>query len=133
VGPPAGIKMAGVLVGPGGYIPLAKSSASQVWGHFLGNTSGLPYSVGGEVDMSYLGRSGSAEGEGQTVLGGGGGGAGGGLSFHFCCREGLVSPVGVGRDLLEACEAGSAMLGRWGGKGALAADGSREAISRRDA
>ena len=26
------------------------------------NASGLPYGVGGEVDMSYLGKSGSAEG-----------------------------------------------------------------------
>jgi len=64
-------------VGLGGYLPLANSSASQVWGYFLTNPSGLPYIGGGEVDMSYLGRSGSAAGEGQTVLGGGGGGAGG--------------------------------------------------------
>jgi len=36
-----------------------------------------------EVDMSNLGRSGSAEGDGQNVLEGGGGGAGGGLPFSF--------------------------------------------------
>jgi len=38
--------------------------------------------------MSYLGRSGSAEGEGQTVLGGGGGVAGGALSFPFSGKRG---------------------------------------------
>jgi len=46
--------------------------------------------------MSYLGRSGSAAGEGQTVLGGGGGGAGGALSFPFSWRAGLLLLVGVG-------------------------------------
>jgi len=71
-----GSRWTGVQAGPGGYFPFANSSASQVWGYFLANALGLPYSVGGEVDMSYLGRSGSAEGEGQTVLGGGGGGGG---------------------------------------------------------
>ena len=70
-------------MGPEGYFPLANSSASQMWGYFLANTSGLPHSVGGEGDMLYLGRSGSAEGEGQTVLGGGGGGASRALSFPF--------------------------------------------------
>ena len=74
-GPPVGIKVAGLQAGPGGYFPLANSSASLVWGQFLANASGLPYSVGGEVDMSYLGRLGSAEGDGQTVLGGGAAGA----------------------------------------------------------
>jgi len=72
----SGSKWPGVQAGPGGYFPLANSSASQVWGYFVANASGLPYSVGGEVDMSYLGRSGSADGEGQTLLGGGGDGAG---------------------------------------------------------
>jgi len=71
----SGSRWLGVQAGLGGYFPLANSSPSQVWGYFLANASGLPYSVGGEVDMSYLERSGSAEGEGQTVLGGGGGGA----------------------------------------------------------
>ena len=93
-----GSRWPGVHEEPGGYFPLANSSASQVWGYFLANASGLPYSVGGEVDMSYLGRSASAEGEGQTVLARGGGGAGGALSFHFSWREGLVPLVGVGRD-----------------------------------
>ena len=65
-------------------------------GYFLANASGVPYSVGGEVDMSYLRRSGSAEGEGQTVLGGGGGGAGGALCFPFSWRAELVLLVGVG-------------------------------------
>jgi len=72
----SGSRWPGVQAGPGGYFPLANSSASQEWGYFLANISGLPYCVGGEVDMSYLGRTGSAEGEGQTLLGGGGGGAG---------------------------------------------------------
>jgi len=80
------------------------------------NASGLPYRVGGEVDMSYLGRSRSAEGEGQTVLGGGGGGAGGALSFPFSCRAGLVLLEGAGRDPLGYCVACCATLGRWGGK-----------------
>jgi len=87
-----------------------------VWGYFLANASGLPYSVGCEVDMSYLGRSGSAEGEGQTVLAGGGGGAGGALSFPFSWREGLVPLVGVGRDPVGGCVACCGALGRWGGK-----------------
>jgi len=64
----SGSRWPGVQAGPGGYFPFANSSASQVCGYFLAKASGLPYSVGGEVDMSYLGRSGSAEGEGQTVL-----------------------------------------------------------------
>jgi len=63
-------------------------------GVFFANTAGLPYSVGGEVDISYLGGSRSAEGEGQTVLGGGGGGAAGRLSFPFSGRGGLVLLVG---------------------------------------
>jgi len=66
--------------------------------------------------MSYLGRSGSAEGEGQTVLGGGGGGAGGALSFPFSWRAGLVLTVGAGRDPLEQCVACCGTLARWGGK-----------------
>jgi len=66
--------------------------------------------------MSYLGRSGSAEVEGQTVLGGGGGGAGGALSFAFSWRAGLVLPVGAGRDPQEECMACCGALGRWGGK-----------------
>ena len=103
----------------GGYFPFANSSASQVWGHFLANTSGSPYSVGGEVDMSYLGRSESAAGEGQTVLGGGRGGrAGGALPFPFSWRAGLVMLVGVGRDPLEEGVAYCGTPGRWGGKGA---------------
>jgi len=89
-----------------------------VWGYFLANASGLPYSVGGEVDMSYLGISGSAAGEGQTVLGGGGGGAGGALSFPFSWRAGLELLVGVGRDPLEEGVACCGAPGRWGGKGA---------------
>ena len=52
--------------------------------------------MGGEVDMSYYGRSGSAEGEGQTVLGSGRGGAGGALCFAFSWRAGLVLLEGVG-------------------------------------
>jgi len=79
----SGSRWPGVHVGPGGYLPLANSSASQVWGYFLANASWLPYRVGGEVDMSYLWRSGSAAGEGQTVFGGGGGWAGEALSFPF--------------------------------------------------
>jgi len=113
-----GSRWPGVQLGPGGYFPLANSSASQVWGYFLVKASGLPYDVGGEVDMSYLGRSGSAEGEGQSVLGGGGAGAGGALSFPFSSRVRLVLPVGVGRGPPEECVECNAMLGRWGGKGA---------------
>ena len=97
---PVGVKMTGVPAGPEGYFPLANSSASRVWGYFLGNATGLPYSVGGEVDMWYLERSGSAAVEGQTVLGGGGGGARGALSFPLSWRAGLVLLVGVGRDPL---------------------------------
>jgi len=111
-----GSRWPGVQEGPGGYLPLANSSASQVWGYFLANASGLPYGVGGEVDMSYLGRSGSAEGEGQTVLAGGRGGAGGALSFPFSWREGFVLPVWVGRDPVGGCVACCGALGRWGGK-----------------
>ena len=51
----AGSRSPEVQAGAGGYFPLANSSASQVWGYFLANASGLPYSVGGEVDISYLG------------------------------------------------------------------------------
>jgi len=83
--------------------------------------------------MSYLGRSRLAAGEGQTVLGGGGGGAGGALCFPFSWRAGFVLLAGVGRDRLEECVACCGTPGRWGGKGALAADGRREAMSRRDA
>jgi len=72
--------------------------------------------VGGEVDMSYLGRFGSAEGEGQTVLGGGGGGAGRALSFPLSWRAGLVLVVGAGREPLGECVACCGTLGRWGGK-----------------
>jgi len=61
--------------------------------------------VGGEVDMSYLGRSGSAEGEGHTVLAGGGGGSGGALSFPCSWRAGLLLLEGVGRDPLGECVA----------------------------
>jgi len=67
--------------------------------------------------MSYLGRSGSAKGQGQTVLGGGGGGAGGALSFPFSSRVGLVLPVGVGRDPPEEYVDCDALLGCWEGKG----------------
>jgi len=66
--------------------------------------------------MSYLGRSGSAAGEGQTVLGGGGGGAGGVLSFPVSWRAGLVLLVGVGRDPLEEGVACCATAGHWGGE-----------------
>jgi len=83
--------------------------------------------------MSYLGRSGSAEGEGQTVLGGGAGGAGGALSRPLSWRAGLVLLVGVGRDPVEGCVACCVTPGRWGGKEAWATDGRREAMSRRDA
>ena len=69
----SGSRWPGVQAGPGGYFPLANSSASQVWGYFSANPSRLPYRVRGEVDISYLGRAGSAEGDGQTVSGGGGG------------------------------------------------------------
>jgi len=68
--------------------------------------------------MSYLGRSGSAAGEGQTVLGGGGGGAAGPLSFPFSWRAGLVLLVGVGRDPVVQGVACCGTAGRWGGKGA---------------
>ena len=51
------------------------------------------------------------------MLGGSGAGAGGALPVPFASRGGFVSPVGVGRVLLEECVAGGAMLGRWGGKG----------------
>jgi len=102
---PVGSRWLGVREGPGGYFPFANSSASQVWGYFFANASGLPYSVGGEVDRWYLGRSGSAEGEGQAVLGGGGGGAGGALSFPFSWRAGSVLLEGVGRDPLAECVA----------------------------
>jgi len=68
--------------------------------------------------MSYLGRSGSAAGEGQTVLGGGGGGAGGPLSFPFSWRAGLVLLVGLGRDALEEGVACCGTPGFWGRKGA---------------
>ena len=66
--------------------------------------------------MSYLGRSRSAEREGQTVLGGGAGGAGGALSLPFSWRAGLVLLVGVGRDPVEECVACCTTPGRWGGK-----------------
>jgi len=112
----SGSRWSGVQEGPGGYFPLANSSASQVWGYFLANASGLPYIVGGEVDISYLGRSGSAEGDGQTVLGGGGGGAGGALSFPFSWRAGLMVVVGAGQDPLEEGVACCEILGPWGGK-----------------
>jgi len=68
--------------------------------------------------MSYLGRSGSAAGEGQTVLAGGGGRAGGALSFPFSWRAGLVLLVGVGRDPLEEGVGCCGTPGRWGRKGA---------------
>ena len=126
-------KWPGVQAGPEGYFPLANSSASQVWGYFLPNASGLPYSVGGEGEMSYLGRSGSAEAEGQTELGGGRGRAGGALSFPFSWRAGLVLPVRAGRDPLGECVACCGTLGRWGGKEASAAHGRREVMSPRNA
>jgi len=91
----SGSRLPGVQAGPGGNFPLANSSASQVWGYFLANASVLPYSVGGEVGMSYLGRYRSAEGQGQTMLGGGAGGAGGALSFPFSWRAGLVLLLGA--------------------------------------
>jgi len=69
--------------------------------------------------MSYLGRSRSAEGQGQTVLGVSGGGAGGALSFAFSWRAGLVLLVGAERDPLGQCVAGYGTLGRWGGKRGL--------------
>jgi len=112
----SGSRWPGVQEGPGGYFPFVNSSTSQVWGYFLVNASGLPYSMGGEVDMSYPGRCGSAEGEGQTVLGGGGGGAGGALSFPFSWRAGLVLLVGAGRAPLEEGVACCGTPGRWGGK-----------------
>ena len=83
--------------------------------------------------MSYLGRSGSADGEGQTVLGGGGGGAGGALSFPFSWQAELVLLVGVGRDPVEECVVCCGRPGHWGGKAAWGADRRREAMSRRDA
>jgi len=66
--------------------------------------------------MSHLRRSGSAEGEGQTVLGGGGGGAGGALSFPFSWQVGLVLLEGAGRDPLGGCVAYCGTLGPWVGK-----------------
>jgi len=83
--------------------------------------------------MSYLGRSGSAAGEGHTVLGGGGGGARGALSFPFSWRAGLVLLVGAGRDPPQGVVVCCGAVGRWGGKRASAVDGRREAMSRRDA
>jgi len=68
--------------------------------------------------MSYLRRSGSAVGEGQTVLGGGGCGAGEALSFPLAWQVGLVLLVGVRRDPLEEGVACCTTPGRWGGKGA---------------
>ena len=59
-----GSRWPGVQAGQGGYFPLVNSSSSPMWGYFVATTSGLPYRVGGEVDMSYLGRLGSAEGDG---------------------------------------------------------------------
>jgi len=55
--------------------------------------------------MSYLARSGSAAGEGQTVFRSCGDGAGGALSSPFSWQAGLVLPVGVGWDPLEECVA----------------------------
>jgi len=66
--------------------------------------------------MWYLGRSGSAEGKGQTVLGGGGGGTGGALSFPFSWRAGLVLLVGARRDQLEEGVACCATPECWRGK-----------------
>ena len=83
--------------------------------------------------MSYLGRSGSAEGEGQSVLGGGGGGAGGALSFPFSWRAGLALLVGAAREPPGGCVACCGTLGGWGGKEALVADRRQEAMSRSDA
>jgi len=116
VGSPVGVQMTRGPSGAEGYFPLANSSASQLCEYFLANASGLPYSVGGEVDMSCLGRSGSAEGEGQTVLRGGGGGAGGALSFPFTWPAGLMLLEGAGRDPLGQCMACCGALGYWGGK-----------------
>jgi len=69
--------------------------------------------------MSYLGRSGSAAGEGHTVLGGGGGGAGGAFSFPFSSRAGLVPLVGAGRDPPEGGAVCCGAVGRWRGKKGL--------------
>jgi len=82
--------------------------------------------------MSYLGRSGSAEGEGQTLLSGGGCGAGGPLSFPLSWRAGLVLLVGAVHEPMGECVACCGTLGRWGEKEARAADGRREAMSRSD-
>jgi len=72
--------------------------------------------VEGEVDMLYLVRSGSAAGEGHTVLGGGGGGAGRALSFPFSWRAGLVLLVGAGRCPPEGGVVSCGTVGCWGGK-----------------
>jgi len=68
--------------------------------------------------MSYLGSSGSAAGDRQTVLPGGGGGAGGALSFPFSSQGGLVLLVGAGPEPLEEGVACRETQERWGGKGA---------------
>jgi len=78
-------------------------------------------------------RSGSAEGEAKTILGGGAGGAGGALSFPFSWRAGLVLLGGVGQDPVEGCVVCCVTLGHWGGQEAWATDGRREPMSRRDA
>ena len=92
-----GSRWPGVQAGQGGYLPLANSSASQVWGYLLANASGLPYSVGGEDDISYLGRSGAAEGEGQTVLGGGGGWSRRSTFLSFLLASGVGVAGGCGK------------------------------------
>ena len=66
--------------------------------------------------MSYLGRTGSAAGQGQSVFGGGGGGAGGALSFPFSWPARLVLLEAAGRDPPEECMAYCDTLGRGEGK-----------------
>jgi len=108
--------VAGGPRGTRGVFPFGEFLLIPGVGVFFANASGLLYSVGGEVDMSYLRRSGSAEGEGQTVFGGGRGGAGGALSFPFSWRVGLVLLVGARRVPLEECVACCVKPGHWGGK-----------------
>jgi len=68
--------------------------------------------------MSYLGRSGSAEGDGHIVLGGCGAGAGGALPCPFFSGEEFVPLVRVGHVLPEECVGGGPTLKYCGGKGA---------------
>jgi len=66
--------------GAWGVFPFGQLFRHPGVGVLLGKRFRVAICVRGEVDMSYLGRSGSAAGEGQTLFSSGGGGAGGALS-----------------------------------------------------